>query len=89
MKLIGKVQRTSRKGDLIARADASVKEGTKVWDPVGNAVGSVSRILGPVEKPYIVVKPNKNVNSSRLRGIQLYCKKEGAKCQKAKGRRKR
>jgi len=58
MRRLGKVLHLSKSGKLILRSKAKVKPGTVALDENLKIVGIVFDDFGPVENPYVSVKPN-------------------------------
>jgi len=48
---------SSSSGNLILKAERSVKIGDVVVDGRGNKIGSVFDLFGPVSAPFVAVKP--------------------------------
>jgi len=61
LKLVGKILHTSKMGNIIVKGDAKnlPKIGEIVYNSRMEKVGYVYDIIGPVNSPYIVVKPFK------------------------------
>lgn len=57
MKLLGKVQNISYKGHLIVRGAFPVKKGQETLTASRTSLGKVERIFGPVDGPYISIRP--------------------------------
>lgn len=65
MSASGKVLRLGRRG-LIVRSSASVKLGQEAFDGKRRRIGTVSEIFGPVNSPYVVIKPASGISGSQL-----------------------
>jgi len=67
MDFLGVVNRTTDNGDLIVIGTVDAPEiGNPVFDSKNNKVGTVKRIFGPVEEPFITVSVD---DPSVLKGI--------------------
>ena len=63
MEPIGKIKTVSPKGDLILVSSRAPRMGDRVLDDRGQPVGKVTRIFGPVSRPYAAVRPLKERTS--------------------------
>ncbi len=74
MKRLGKVLHVSKRGFLIVRTDKSppVGERSVVMDKKAEKVGTIADVFGPVNNPYVSVKPVIKDDISRLVGQILY-----------------
>ncbi len=57
MKIKGKIETVSDNGDLIARFPQIPQIGASVFDNKNKLIGKVGWIFGPVEDPYVEIKP--------------------------------
>jgi rRNA processing protein Gar1 len=56
---LGKVSTIAYNGNLIIRADFAPRVSSKVLNAKNEVLGHVARIFGPIDKPYVSVKPSK------------------------------
>ncbi len=56
MKRLGTVKNVMRDGSILLKITIAVKPGTIVYDARGESLGRVSRVFGPVEEPYMIMK---------------------------------
>lgn len=57
MRFLGVIQGTNPKGYLIAKSTgARIKAGDEVFDKKKKPLGTIKRIFGPVETPYLSIK---------------------------------
>ncbi len=61
MKRLGVIKNVMRDGSILMKATMSVKPGTVVYDARGKALGNVTRMFGPVDGPYLVLKVRSGV----------------------------
>lgn len=74
MRRVGTVRRVAQ-GLAIARApDDPPAEGTEVLDEGLDAVGEVVAVFGPVQRPYVAVKPDDDRPLAPLLGEPLYAR---------------
>ena len=75
MKRIGETVRIAQ-GLLVARSpdDGFPDVGSAVMTEELDDVGYVVEIFGPVERPYVSITPNDDVNPASLLGAPLYAK---------------
>jgi RNA-binding protein len=62
----GNITHIDNRGNLIARSKKAPKEGAKVMDKRRALVGVVALVFGPVERPYLVIRPNKDIGKRML-----------------------
>jgi rRNA processing protein Gar1 len=56
MKRLGTVKNVMRDGSILLKITTAVEPGTMVYDARGGSLGRVSRVFGPVEEPYMIMK---------------------------------
>jgi len=79
MKQMGKVKNVIHDGNILLQGNDKFKPGTPVFDSRGNEVGVVKRTFGPVNGPYISVKPKGQTDVLGLINSSLYAGKAPAK----------
>ncbi len=64
----------ARNGYLVARLETEKPPplGVKVYDSSLREVGVLLDVIGPVEKPYAVIKPNERGEKLDKKGVTLY-----------------
>jgi rRNA processing protein Gar1 len=62
----GRIINIDNRGNLIARSKKTPKEGARVLDKKRDEIGTVVSIIGPAEKPYLVIKPKKGSEKRML-----------------------
>jgi len=72
MQFLGNVQEVTVDGNLVVCADFTPRIRDKVWDNRKRLVGSVVRIFGPVDSPYVTVEPTGDTSLLSVTGKQLY-----------------
>lgn len=80
MKKLGTVIHISSQMNIVVRSNFVPKIGKKnvVSDEKQKKIGYVYDIIGPINKPYLLIKPlNRNQNYSNIIGENLYIKKKG------------
>ncbi len=65
MSKVGKVLHTTPRG-IIARLDAAPKLGEVLWRSNKRPIGRVLDIFGPVRRPYVLVRPAKDLGEKDL-----------------------
>lgn len=53
----GRVTTIDNRGNLIARSNKAPREGDRVLDRRRKQIGKVISVIGPVDTPYMVIKP--------------------------------
>ncbi len=87
MDCLGDVETVSGEGRFVVKAVASPEINETVFDSDGKRLGTVKRIFGPVEGPYVTVSADAKVSLSDIAGKKVYyCRKGETK--NAKGKRK-
>lgn len=74
MYLLGEVLHVSKDHRLIVRADRAPKSNTQVYAQDGNTVGRIAEVFGPMKKPFVSVKPFKNVDFKKIEGEEVFIK---------------
>ncbi len=74
MKQIGFVYNITKRGRILVKAELVPKLNTEVFDKDSNPIGIVIDVLGPVNSPYVAVKPYKKVDIQNLKNQKLYVK---------------
>ena len=76
MKKLGKVLHvSSATGNIIVRTTYQPRVGSKVFDGERRRVGEVFDVFGPVDSPYVAVKPSASNHGGRGRILFLMEKK--------------
>ena len=70
MKYLGKVDSISRRGDLLVKGGMTPRVGTLVVDEKKVQIGRVVQLLGPVDSPYVVIRPIKGRIKKQLAIIE-------------------
>ena len=73
---IGKVIRVSKNKSLVLKCaqEQNLKEKAGAYNHDNEKVGVISEIFGPIKKPYVTVKPKKDVDTEKLVGEEVYVK---------------
>ncbi|MFH1424602.1 MAG: Gar1/Naf1 family protein [archaeon] len=74
MRLIGQVLHSSKNSRLVLRTDCVPKGNERVYTEGGEPIGRVAEVFGPVKKPFVSVKPFKNVNLEKIIGEKIFTK---------------
>jgi rRNA processing protein Gar1 len=84
LKLIGKVENVTYNGLWLIRSEITPKIGSKVYNQQKLLVGKISSIIGPIENPYLLVKPTSKEYPQQLQiiGEQLFIIMEKRKSNK-------
>lgn len=77
---VGSVLHISKStGNLILKAETDVEIGEGAFDKSGKRVGVVYDFFGPVDTPYIAVKPRSLEDSAKIIGEILYLEEKQKK----------
>lgn len=78
MDYLGTVKGLGYDGNILVKGEFTPKPSQKVMDKGKRTIGSVLRIFGPVNKPFITVRPPKNHKPSLdIIGKDVYVKRRG------------
>jgi RNA-binding protein len=73
MKYIGKIDDIIFNGRFIIRTTFTPKIGATVVDKHKHVLGKIIQIIGPVKKPYVTIKPKKDLKATfDLIGVDVY-----------------
>lgn len=78
MRRLGKVLHISNRGSIIIRTEKTPPVGRQaiVMDKKAQEVGIIIDVFGPVNFPYVAIKPNRGYNPQKLVGQMLYLYKK-------------
>ena len=85
MDVLGVVEEVTHDGNIIVRGAVTPEYGNIVYDSKKNKIGSVKRIFGPVDGPYVSVAPVDKTVLVSISGKNVYFEK-GAQYGKNKRR---
>ena len=76
MKSLGRVTTITSSGRLVARADWAPEIGTRVVDREFRVIGTVAALLGPVDHPFVSIRPARAPGQTllKLMGKDVYAK---------------
>ncbi|MCL2786368.1 MAG: Gar1/Naf1 family protein [Methanomassiliicoccaceae archaeon] len=72
MDVLGVVEDVSHEGLLIVRGDVTPEYGNVVYDAKQNRIGTVKRVFGPVDRPYVSVTPVDRTVLKNVSGKKVY-----------------
>ncbi|MDR2865905.1 MAG: Gar1/Naf1 family protein [Methanomassiliicoccaceae archaeon] len=75
MDVLGVVEEVSHEGLIIVRGDVTPEHGNAVYDAKQKRIGTVKRIFGPVDRPYISVIPSDKSILINISGKKIYFEK--------------
>ena len=77
MRRLGEVLHVSKRGSIILRTDKTPPIGKQaiVLDKKANRIGNVIDVFGPVNSPYVAIRPFKGTETESLIGQVLYIQK--------------
>ncbi|MBN1682360.1 hypothetical protein JW865_02265 [Candidatus Bathyarchaeota archaeon] len=82
-KKIGTILHVSKStGNLILKVENDVQIGDDIFDKNGKRVGIVFDFFGPVNSPYIAVKPRSSEEVTKLVGEKLFLEEKNQKKRK-------
>jgi len=72
MDILGVVEEVTHDGNIIVRGTVTPEYGNIVYDSKKNKIGSVKRIFGPVDGPYVSVTPVDKTVLVSISGKNVY-----------------
>ena len=77
MRRLGKILHISKRGSLILRTDKTPPIGPHalVLDKEANMIGTILDVFGPVNNPYVSIRPYDGVDLQKLVGQLVYLRK--------------
>ena len=85
LECLGYVETVSGEGRFVVKADTVPEINETVFDDKGKRMGTVKRVFGPVEGPYVTVNAENGIDLTAITGMKIYFKGE---VKNAKGSRK-
>ena len=85
LECLGYVETVSGEGRFVVKADTVPEINETVFDDEGKRMGTVKRVFGPVEGPYVTVSAENGMDLTDITGMKIYHKGE---VKNAKGNRK-
>ncbi len=85
MEFLGEVETITDEGRLIVRATALPDVNSPVFDQRERKIGTVKRVFGPVDSPYVTILPVDKERLSSLAHKKIYFKGENTN---GKGKRR-
>ena len=85
LECLGYVETVSGEGRFVVRAETVPEINETVFDEKGKRMGTVKRVFGPVEGPYVTVSAENGMDLTDITGMKIYHKGE---VKNAKGNRK-
>ena len=82
---LGRVESVSGEGRFVVRSTSAPEINETVYDSKGRKMGTVKRIFGPVDGPFVTVAADDPTALADIVGEQVYHKGES---RNAKGKRK-
>jgi len=76
MDILGVVEEVTHDGNIIVRGTVTPEYGNTVYDSKKNKIGSVKRIFGPVDSPYVSVAPADKTVLKSISGKNVYFERE-------------
>ena len=61
-----RISNIDNRGNLIARSNKTPKDGARVFDQKRRNIGVVISIIGPVDKPYLVIRPRRGMEDKLI-----------------------
>jgi len=72
MDFLGTVDEIGKSGQLLIVSSKVPDTGDPIFDSDKKKIGSVKRIFGPIDEPYISVALDKGISSEKLKGKDIY-----------------
>lgn len=89
MKIIGEIQNVSYNGLWLIRSETAPGIGSDVFNQQKQKVGRIINIIGPVSRPYLLVRPARSRDTQlQIIGEKLYIMNEARSKNREKSGRK-
>jgi len=75
MDILGVVEEVTHDGNIIVRGNVTPEYGNIVYDSDKKKIGTVKRVFGPVDRPYVSVAPANRSVSVGISGRNVYFEK--------------
>lgn len=75
MDVLGFVEDVTSEGLIIVRSDVAPDNGNPVYDAKQKKIGTVRRVFGPVNRPYVTVTPVERSVLTNISGKKVYFEK--------------
>lgn len=85
MEYLGEIETITNDGKIVIRAVTTPSPNAMVFDHRERRIGTVKRIFGPVDSPYVTVVPSEKGNLNGLLNKKTYYKGES---KNVKGKRR-
>lgn len=72
MDCLGSVETVSGDGRFVVKADVTPEINDPIFDSKGSKIGSVKRIFGPVDGPYVTIVPTDKSILTNITGKKVY-----------------
>ena len=72
MDFLGTVKETSREGHILIIGSKVPDAGDPVFDSDKKRIGTVKRIFGPVDEPYVSIALERGISPDKLKGKDIY-----------------
>jgi len=59
---LGKIKNITNDGNLLVEAITAPRNGTEVYSERNQLLGRIGSVIGPVEAPYLIVRPQRGKN---------------------------
>ncbi len=87
LRVLGKPSHISSQNHIIVRTSSPPGIGSRVVNESNSLIGKVIDVFGPVDKPFISIKPSSSVDPYKILEQTLFVKEEVLKKKYAKKRR--
>jgi rRNA processing protein Gar1 len=89
LRILGKPSHISSQNHIILRASFPPSIGAQVVNESNSIIGKVIDVFGPVDKPFISIKPSSSINPSAILEETLFIKEAAAKKKHFKNKNRR
>ena len=72
MDFLGTVDEITNEGRIVVRSSVLPEVGNAVFDSSSKKIGTVKRIFGPVDEPFVSINLDKGVSPEKLKGKEVY-----------------
>jgi RNA-binding protein len=76
VEFLGVVETVSGEGRFVVKAETAPEAGEQIFDEKGSAIGTVKRIFGPVDGPYVTVSSREGTSLDGIVGKKVFYRGE-------------
>jgi RNA-binding protein involved in rRNA processing len=72
MDFLGTADEITNEGRAVVRSSILPEVGNAVFDSSGKKIGTVKRVFGPVDEPFVTINLDKSISPEKFKGKEVY-----------------